>query len=41
MFDKNFTLKIADFGLAIKVSPTGMISNDGGTPNFMAPEIGR
>lgn len=41
MFDKNFTLKIADFGLAIKVPRDGFIENDGGTPNFMAPEIGR
>lgn len=39
MFDKKFTLKIADFGLATKVSPNGMISNSGGTPSFMAPEI--
>ena len=39
MFDKNFTLKICDFGLAVKVPLNGLIKNDGGTREFMAPEI--
>ena len=33
------TLKIIDFGLAIKIRDLNSINNFGGTPGFMAPEV--
>lgn len=41
LLDKNYNLKIADFGFAADVAknPTGLLETQLGTPNFMSPEI--
>ena len=39
LVDKDFNLKIADFGFATNIDPEKYCTTKLGTPNYMSPEI--